>query len=71
MFEKILDVLKYPDYKQKGFNLEPYKATAVKRAGNHNIIKNTISDIEKNNISLKSFDRNTLVDILCTSCKKT
>lgn len=63
MFEKILDILKYPEYKQNGFNLEPYKTTAIKRARNHNIIKKTISDIEKNNISLKSFDRITLVDI--------
>ena len=32
MFENFLDALKYPEYKQKGFNLEPYKAIAVKRA---------------------------------------
>ncbi|WP_304142252.1 hypothetical protein [Mesoflavibacter zeaxanthinifaciens] len=63
MFENILDILKYPDYKQKAFNIDPYKTTAIKRAGNHDIIKSTISDIENNNISLKSFDRIRLVDI--------
>ena len=63
MFEKVLDTLKYPKYKQKDFNLESYKTTAIKRAGNNNIIKNTISDIERNDISLKSFERNTLIDI--------
>lgn len=63
MFENILDILKYPNYKQKAFNIDPYKTTAIKRAGNHDIIKTTISDIENNNISLKSFDRIRLVDI--------
>lgn len=63
MFEKILDILKYPEFKQNGFNLEPYKTTAIKRAGNHIIIKNTILDIENNKISLNSFDRIILVDI--------
>ena len=30
MFEKILDILKYPDYQQKSFNIDPYKTTVIK-----------------------------------------